>query len=92
MFSLLVMRKSPVTAAFAAASRVCPPQVIELSERLAEAVSPAFHGVSEVSGVVNTVMALMRPDGAPEPDGETESVPQAGADAAPRDPKEADRA
>ena len=73
-------------------ARVRPPQVIELSELLAEEVSPAFNGISEVSGVVDTVMALMGQDGTSDPDGETESAPQANREAAPRDPKEADRA
>ena len=41
-----------------ARAQVKPPQVIELSARLAAEVSPAFAGISEVSGIVETTRAL----------------------------------
>ena len=37
---------------------ITPPQVIDLSERLAATCSPAFSGISEVSGIVETVKEL----------------------------------
>ena len=37
---------------------ITPPQVIDLSERLAASCSPAFSGISEVSGIVETVKEL----------------------------------
>ena len=38
---------------------VTPPQVIDLSERLARDVSPAFAHITEVSDIVRTVKELM---------------------------------
>ena len=40
------------------AASVTPPQVVELSERLAAGCSPAFAGITEVSGIVETVKEL----------------------------------
>lgn len=45
-------------AALMARARVKPPQVVELSQRLAAEVSPAFAHISEVAGIVNTTQAL----------------------------------
>ena len=42
------------------AACIAPPQVIELTERLAHTVSPAFHGVSEVAEVVRMVKELVQ--------------------------------
>ena len=40
------------------AASITPPQVVDLSERLAASCSPAFSGISEVSGIVETVKEL----------------------------------
>ena len=37
-----------------------PPQVVELSRRLAERVSPAFAGMSEVSDIVRVTEEMVR--------------------------------
>ena len=42
------------------AACIAPPQVIELTERLAHTVSPAFHGVSEVADVIRMVKELVK--------------------------------
>ena len=42
------------------AASVEPPQVIELAEALARRVSPAFAGISEVSGIVGTCERMVR--------------------------------
>ena len=42
-----------------ARSSVTPPQVIDLAQRLARDVSPAFSHITEVSDIVRTVKELM---------------------------------
>ncbi|OUP07087.1 energy-coupling factor transporter ATPase [Collinsella sp. An2] len=42
------------------AACIAPPQVIELTERLARTVSPALHGVSEVADVARMVKELVQ--------------------------------
>ena len=45
-------------AALMRAASITPPQVVALSQRLARDCSPAFAGISEVSGIVETVKEL----------------------------------
>ncbi len=70
-------------AALMARARVKPPQVIELSQRLAAEVSPAFAHISEVAGIVNTTQALAggKTDAAEPLTSTTEADAATGADA-----------
>ena len=59
-----ILGRGPAASLFAdaplmEAASVTPPQVIELAERLARDVSPAFAGITEVSDIVRTVKELM---------------------------------
>ena len=58
-------------AALMARARVTPPQVVELSARLAQEVSPAFAHETEVSGIVDTTVALA---GSPAPTADPEEA------------------
>ena len=59
-----ILGRGPASELFADAAlmdeaSVTPPQVIDLSARLARGVSPAFARITEVSDVVRTVKELM---------------------------------